>query len=283
MHHYKMGNIWLKNAASKKALEIAVDHKLNRWLGLNWSAVSTHITLHAFTCFTQLQAGEWLADLVLAGHVLGDGKRMAYRKVSGAQRAQYLDHDDLQATSLELEWDMEKELEEPGFDHFQLDGAVHQAMGSTQRTDLDLEPVQPSASPKGRFQRLQEDPDYISHYTRPPPKSNRCSFCWIFKLFCTAMCLFIIGILIGHYGHAQCPPSPTPSEPSDPHFSQEILKELKAEDLAQIFSADSNSNNNDEGSCARVEMDIDEFEMHIPVLFALHMENFEHVGKVSSS
>ncbi|XP_044290560.1 inactive N-acetylated-alpha-linked acidic dipeptidase-like protein 2 [Varanus komodoensis] len=160
---------------------------------------------------------------------------MAYRKVSGAQRAQYLDHDDLQATSLELEWDMEKELEEPGFDHFQLDGAVHQAMGSTQRTDLDLEPVQPSASPKGRFQRLQEDPDYISHYTRPPPKSNRCSFCWIFKLFCTAMCLFIIGILIGHYGHAQCPPSPTPSEPSDPHFSQEILKELKAEDLAQIF------------------------------------------------
>ncbi|XP_062988036.1 inactive N-acetylated-alpha-linked acidic dipeptidase-like protein 2 [Elgaria multicarinata webbii] len=163
------------------------------------------------------------------------GKKMAYHKVSGDQRAQYLDDDDLKATSLELEWDMEKELEEPGFDDFHLDGEVHQPAGSTQNADIDLEPIQPSASPKGRFQRLQEDPDYVSHYTRPAPKSNRCSFCRIFKLFCTAMGLFILGILIGHYGHAQCPPSPTPSEPSDPQFSQEILKGLKGKDLAQIF------------------------------------------------
>ena len=43
---------------------------------------------------------------------------MAYQKVNADQRApghsQYLDNDDLQATALDLEWDMEKELEEPG-------------------------------------------------------------------------------------------------------------------------------------------------------------------------
>ncbi|XP_065267166.1 inactive N-acetylated-alpha-linked acidic dipeptidase-like protein 2 [Emys orbicularis] len=164
---------------------------------------------------------------------------MAYRKVNADQRtqghSQYLDNDDLQATTLELEWDMEKELEEPGFDHFQLDGTVDHHSGNSQNTDIDLEPIQPSASPKGRFQRLQEDPDYVSHYTRPAPKSNHCNFCRIFKLFCTVLTLFIFGILIGYYAHKKCPPSPTPSEPSDPHFYHDILKEIKAENIQKIF------------------------------------------------
>ncbi|XP_053895825.1 inactive N-acetylated-alpha-linked acidic dipeptidase-like protein 2 isoform X1 [Malaclemys terrapin pileata] len=167
------------------------------------------------------------------------GKKMAYRKVNADQRtqghAQYLDNDDLQATTLELEWDMEKELEEPGFDHFQLDGTVDHHSGNSQNTNIDLEPIQPSASPKGRFQRLQEDPDYVSHYTRPAPKSKRCNFCRIFKLFCTVLILFIFGILIGYYAHKKCPPSPTPSEPSDPHFYHDILKEIKAENIQKIF------------------------------------------------
>nr|XP_016847486.1 PREDICTED: inactive N-acetylated-alpha-linked acidic dipeptidase-like protein 2 isoform X4 [Anolis carolinensis] len=163
------------------------------------------------------------------------GKKMTYHKVSGDQRSQYLDNDDLQATSLELEWDMEKELEEPGFDHFRMDGRVHEPVEETQNTDIDLEPIQPSASPKGRFQRLQEDPDYVSHYARTPPKSNRCNFCQIFKPFCTAVSLFILGILIGYYGHAQCPTSPTLSEPSDSDISQDIIKEIRAEDIEQIF------------------------------------------------
>ncbi|XP_039345572.1 inactive N-acetylated-alpha-linked acidic dipeptidase-like protein 2 [Mauremys reevesii] len=167
------------------------------------------------------------------------GKKMAYRKVNADQRiqghSQYLDNDDLQATTLELEWDMEKELEEPGFDHFQLDGTVDHHSGNSQNTNIDLEPIQPSASPKGRFQRLQEDPDYVSHYTRPAPKSNRCNFCRIFKLFCTVLILFIFGILIGYYAHKKCPPSPTSSEPSYPHFYQEILKEIKAENIQKIF------------------------------------------------
>lgn len=164
---------------------------------------------------------------------------MAYHKVNADQRAQghspYLDNDELQATALELEWDMEKELEEPGFDHFRLDGAAQQHLGNSQSPDLDLEPIQPSSSPKGRFQRLQEDPDYISHYTRPAPKSNRCSFFRILKVFCTVLILFIFGIVIGYYARKKCPSPPASQEPNSPHIYHEILKEIKAENIQRIY------------------------------------------------
>lgn len=164
---------------------------------------------------------------------------MAYHKVNADQRAQghspYLDSDELQATALELEWDMEKELEEPGFDHFRLDSAAQHHLGNSQSPELDLEPIQPSSSPKGRFQRLQEDPDYVSHYTRQAPKSNRCSFLRLLKVFCTALILFIFGIVIGYYAHKKCPSPPTPQEPNNPHIYHEILKEIKAENIRQIY------------------------------------------------
>ncbi|XP_071422379.1 inactive N-acetylated-alpha-linked acidic dipeptidase-like protein 2 isoform X2 [Pithys albifrons albifrons] len=166
-------------------------------------------------------------------------KKMAYHKVSADQRAQghspYLDNDELQATALELEWDMEKELEEPGFDHFRLDGAVQHRPGHSQGPDLDLEPIQPSSSPKGRFQRLQEDPDYISHYTRQAPKSNRCSLFRILKVFCTALILFIFGMVVGYYARKKCPSPPASQEPNNPHIYREILKEIKAENIQQIY------------------------------------------------
>ncbi|NXS93909.1 NADL2 protein, partial [Jacana jacana] len=164
---------------------------------------------------------------------------MAYHKVNADQRAQghspYLDNDELQATALELEWDMEKELEEPGFDHFRLDGVVQHHLGNSQSPDLDLEPIQPSSSPKGRFQRLQEDPDYFSHYTRQAPKSNRCSFVQILKVFCTALILFIFGIVIGYYARKKCPSPPTSQEPNNLHIYHEILKEIKAENIQRIY------------------------------------------------
>ncbi|XP_005506675.3 inactive N-acetylated-alpha-linked acidic dipeptidase-like protein 2 isoform X1 [Columba livia] len=166
-------------------------------------------------------------------------KKMAYHKVNADQRAQghspYLDSDDLQATALDLEWDMEKELEEPGFDHFRLDGAIQRHLGHSQSPDLDLEPIQPSSSPKGRFQRLQEDPDYVSHYMRQTPKSNRCSFFQILKVFCTALIVFIFGIVIGYYARKKCPSPPTSQEPNNPHLYHEILKEIKAENIQQIY------------------------------------------------
>ncbi|XP_066049857.1 inactive N-acetylated-alpha-linked acidic dipeptidase-like protein 2 [Chamaea fasciata] len=164
---------------------------------------------------------------------------MAYHKVNADQRAQghspYLDSDELQATALELEWDMEKELEEPGFDHFRLDSTAQQHLGNSQSPDLDLEPIQPSSSPKGRFQRLQEDPDYVSHYTRQAPKSNRCSFFRILKVFCTALVLFIFGIVIGYYARKKCPSPPASREPNNPHIYREILKEIRAENIHRIY------------------------------------------------
>ncbi|NWR98382.1 NADL2 protein, partial [Motacilla alba] len=164
---------------------------------------------------------------------------MAYHKVNADQRAQghspYLDNDELQATALDLEWDMEKELEEPGFDHFRLDSAAQHHLGNSQSPDLDLEPIQPSSSPKGRFQRLQEDPDYISHYTRQAPKSNRCSFFRILKVFCTALILFIFGIVIGYYARKKCPSPPTSQKPNNPQIYHEILKEIKAENIHRIY------------------------------------------------
>ncbi|NXA79997.1 NADL2 protein, partial [Thryothorus ludovicianus] len=164
---------------------------------------------------------------------------MAYHKVNAEQRAQghspYLDSDELQATALELEWDMEKELEEPGFDHFHLESTAQHPLGNSQSPDLDLEPIQPSSSPKGRFQRLQEDPDYVSHYTRQAPKSNRCSFSRILKVFCTALILFIFGIVIGYYARKKCPSPPTSQEPNNPHIYHEILKEIKAENIQRIY------------------------------------------------
>ncbi|XP_068403539.1 inactive N-acetylated-alpha-linked acidic dipeptidase-like protein 2 isoform X3 [Eschrichtius robustus] len=164
---------------------------------------------------------------------------MAYQKVNADRRApghsQYLDNDDLQATALDLEWDMEKELEEPGFDQFQLDSAENQNLENSETTDLNLDPIQPATSPKGRFQRLQEESDYVTHYTRSAPKSNPCNFCRLLKIFCTAIILFISGILIGYYTHKNCSSNATSSGTLDLQLYQEILKTIQAEDIRKSF------------------------------------------------
>ncbi|XP_014401636.1 PREDICTED: inactive N-acetylated-alpha-linked acidic dipeptidase-like protein 2 [Myotis brandtii] len=167
------------------------------------------------------------------------GKKMAYQKVNADQRApghsQYLDNDDLQATALDLEWDMEKELEEPGFDQFHLDSAENQNLESSETADLNLDSIQPATSPKGRFQRLQEESDYATRYTRSAPKSNHCTFCRLLKILCTATILFIFGILIGYYAHKNCPSNATSSGTLDHQLYQEILQTIQAEDIKKTF------------------------------------------------
>ncbi|XP_012871613.1 PREDICTED: inactive N-acetylated-alpha-linked acidic dipeptidase-like protein 2 [Dipodomys ordii] len=167
------------------------------------------------------------------------GKKMAYQKVNADQRtsghSQYLDNDDLQTTALDLEWDMEKELEEPGFDQFQLDNAENQNLGHSDASDLHLDCIQPATSPKGRFQRLQEESDYISHYTRSSPKNSRGSVCHFLKLLTIATVLFIFGILIGYYTHASCPSDAISSTTNEPQLYQEILKTIQAEDIKKSF------------------------------------------------
>lgn len=172
-------------------------------------------------------------------HTSSQGKKMAYQKVNADQRApghsQYLDNDDLQATALDLEWDMEKELEEPGFDQYQLDSAENQNLENSETADLNLDSIQPATSPKGRFQRLQEEPDYTTRYTRSAPKSNHCNFSRLLKILCTAIILFIFGILIGYYAHKKCPSNSTSSGTLDRQLYQEILKTIQAEDIKKTF------------------------------------------------
>ncbi|NP_001313217.1 inactive N-acetylated-alpha-linked acidic dipeptidase-like protein 2 [Mus musculus] len=167
------------------------------------------------------------------------GKKMAYQKVKADLRtsghSQYLDNDELQATALDLEWDMEKELEEPGFDQFQPDSAEHQNLGHSETLDLHLDSIQPATSPKGRFQRLQEESDCVTHYTRSAPKNNHCSFCYMLKILCIATTLFIFGIIIGYYAHMNCPSDASPSGTNNPQLYQDILKTIKAEDIKKSF------------------------------------------------
>lgn len=164
---------------------------------------------------------------------------MAYQKVNADLRTSgnspYLDNDDIQATALDLEWDMEKELEEPGFDQFQQDNAETQNLGHSETLDLHLDSIQPATSPKGRFQRLEEEPDYVTHYTRSAPKRKYCNFCYLLKIVCTATILFIFGILIGYYAHMNCPSDATPSGTKDLQLYQDILKTIKAEDIKKYF------------------------------------------------
>ncbi|XP_075412163.1 inactive N-acetylated-alpha-linked acidic dipeptidase-like protein 2 [Tenrec ecaudatus] len=164
---------------------------------------------------------------------------MAYQRVNAEQRAPgqspYLDSDDLQVAALDLEWDMERELEEPGLDPFQLEGSRNQNPGQSETEDLNLGSIQPATSPKGRFQRLQEDPDYVTSYTRSAPKSNQCNFCRLLKILCTAAILLIFGLLIGYYAHKNCPPNAKSSGTDDPQLYQEILKAIQAEDIKKSF------------------------------------------------
>ncbi|XP_066097109.1 inactive N-acetylated-alpha-linked acidic dipeptidase-like protein 2 isoform X2 [Saccopteryx bilineata] len=167
------------------------------------------------------------------------GKKMAYQKVNADQRApghsQYLDNDELQATALDLEWDMEKELEEPGFDQFQIESAENQNLENSETVDLNLDSIHPATSPKGRFQRLQEESDFAPRYTRSIPRSDHCNFNRLLKILCTAIILLIFGILIGYYAHKNCPLNATSSGTLDHQLYQDILKTIQAEEIKMTF------------------------------------------------
>ncbi|KAJ4943892.1 hypothetical protein JOQ06_006385 [Pogonophryne albipinna] len=87
-----------------------------------------------------------------------------------------------------------------------------------------MEPIQPSVSvsPHGRFERLQEDPNYISHFTRAPGhKGQRKIHCFLLRYFLTGVGLFVLGLLIGWF---TCTPAVKP--PSPPVDSSDLLEDL---------------------------------------------------------
>uniref|UniRef100_A0A8K9XUA8 Uncharacterized protein n=1 Tax=Oncorhynchus mykiss TaxID=8022 RepID=A0A8K9XUA8_ONCMY len=113
------------------------------------------------------------------------------------------------------------ELQNPGLslDHFQLACVENRTVDNSNRADLDmhLEPIQPSVSvsPHGRFERLQKDPNYISHFTRAPPKGQWRSSCSLVRYMLAGVGLFILGFLIGHYTHR-------PAHPRIPRYTDHL-------------------------------------------------------------
>uniref|UniRef100_A0A3P9BZN2 N-acetylated alpha-linked acidic dipeptidase like 2 n=1 Tax=Maylandia zebra TaxID=106582 RepID=A0A3P9BZN2_9CICH len=163
------------------------------------------------------------------------GKIMAYRKVCDAQGGPLVGEVLHCSGGLDLDWDLDKEeLQEPGpsMDH----------PGPDPDPEL-MEPIQPSVSvsPHGRFERLQEDPNYISHFTRAPGhKGQRRLHCFLVKYFLAGVALFVLGALIGWFTHTSTIKSPVlPPDSSD--LLEELLKGITADkiDALQNLSDDS--------------------------------------------
>ncbi|XP_069753041.1 inactive N-acetylated-alpha-linked acidic dipeptidase-like protein 2 isoform X3 [Narcine bancroftii] len=176
---------------------------------------------------------------------------MAYRKVD--QRfpihTQDLDTEELPVTSLDLEWDMEKELEESEFEGFETDDSrTHHLGNSTGNTELDMEFVQPSISPRGRFERLEEECDYVAQ-TRTAPKVQQNNFPRKAKLIAAGITIFICGLLIGYYGRKNISkntlesnattttmPSPSSSgEPDDRKIIHDVLQTIRGSRIRNFF------------------------------------------------
>ncbi|TDH08248.1 hypothetical protein EPR50_G00095890 [Perca flavescens] len=153
---------------------------------------------------------------------------MAYRKVCDAQGGPMVSEVLHCSGGMDLDWDLEKEeLQEPGpsMDRMQTQHMDCQRSDPVPDPDPELmEPIQPtvSVSPHGRFERLQEDPNYISHFTRAPGhKGQRRLHCFLLRYFLAGVGLFVLGLLIGRFTHTPVVKSPVP--PSD---SSDLLEEL---------------------------------------------------------
>ncbi|XP_053708516.1 inactive N-acetylated-alpha-linked acidic dipeptidase-like protein 2 isoform X1 [Synchiropus splendidus] len=156
---------------------------------------------------------------------------MAYRKVCDSQGGPMVSDVLNCSGALDLAWEMKKEeLQEPGnsLDHMQMQhvDCQHSSRSNT-GPDPDpelMEPIQPpvSVSPHGRFERLQEDPNYISHFTRASGhKGQRHRHCLLFRYFIAAVGMFVLGLLIGWFAHN--PPAKAKRLTSD---SSDLLEEL---------------------------------------------------------
>ncbi|KAK2836036.1 hypothetical protein Q5P01_016520 [Channa striata] len=166
--------------------------------------------------------------------------KMAYRKVGDTQAGPLVGEVLHCSRGLDLDWDLDKEdLQEPGpsMERMQMQHVDCQISGcSDPGPDPDpelMEPIQPSVSvsPHGRFERLQEDPNYISHFTRAPGhKGQRRLHCFLLRYFLGASGLFILGLLIGWFTHTPTRKLPVPqSDSSD--LLEDLLKEITADKI----------------------------------------------------
>ncbi|XP_040284184.1 inactive N-acetylated-alpha-linked acidic dipeptidase-like protein 2 isoform X1 [Bufo bufo] len=172
------------------------------------------------------------------------GNDLSYLKLESDRRTlpdlHYMENDDITTSALELEWDMETELEELGTEQLQSDGFIpcHEKNSTAMRSHT-VASNQLSISPKGRFQRLEEEPEYFSHYTESKPKTSQ-QFCTIVKTFSIFMFTFLIGILIGYFSKgnptsSSCISSDEPDSSDDITIINEIVKDITKENIEQYY------------------------------------------------
>ncbi|XP_038163108.1 inactive N-acetylated-alpha-linked acidic dipeptidase-like protein 2 [Cyprinodon tularosa] len=185
---------------------------------------------------------------------------MAYSKVCDTQTGP-LDGEVLHRSgSLELDWDLDKEeLQEAGAsgDCTQTQHSDCQRSGcSDPGPDPDPESLEPipnsvSVSPHGRFERLQEDPNYISHFTRSAGhKGQRRLHGFILRYFLSGLGIFLVGILVGWFTHTPSKPASTPL-PESPDLLEELLRGIKAEKINALQKSFSSLPDDSEESRAR--------------------------------
>ncbi|KAI5614703.1 inactive N-acetylated-alpha-linked acidic dipeptidase-like protein 2 [Silurus asotus] len=175
-----------------------------------------------------------------------EGADMAYTKAYASHGISMQPQDlecDEQLTSVDLEWEMEPEMDEHGLDNFRLECADSQTMENLPSGEIitDQGINQPSVSPHGRFERLQEDPNYVLQYSGTVPKAHKISVTCIIKYLLIAAGAFILGLLIGLHGKQ------TEGQPAKPTGSTDMLdkvlqnitaENIQAQKSQAIFSLD---------------------------------------------
>ncbi|XP_062869507.1 inactive N-acetylated-alpha-linked acidic dipeptidase-like protein 2 [Trichomycterus rosablanca] len=161
---------------------------------------------------------------------------MAFRKAHANHNRSMLlqDLESKEPTSLDLEWDMEKELEEPGLDSFRPVCVDTRSFENPSSVGMnpDQDTIQPSVSPHGRFERLQEDPNYVTHFSRTGPKEHKMSASCIAKSLLAGTGVFVLGLLIGLYAHGTKEQTTPPKTSSD--IMEKVLQSITAEKIQAI-------------------------------------------------
>uniref|UniRef100_A0A3Q1BZI3 N-acetylated alpha-linked acidic dipeptidase like 2 n=1 Tax=Amphiprion ocellaris TaxID=80972 RepID=A0A3Q1BZI3_AMPOC len=182
---------------------------------------------------------------------------MAYRKVCDTQGGPLVGEVLHCSGGMDLDWDLDKEeLQEsgPSMDRMQMQHVDCQRSDAGPDPDPELmEPIQPSVSvsPHGRFERLQEDPNYISHFTRAPGhKGQRRLHCFLVRYLLAGVGLFLLGVLIGWFTHTSTIKPPIqPPDSSD--LLEDLLRRITADKIDALQRSFSSLSDDSEESRAR--------------------------------
>ncbi|XP_018421604.1 PREDICTED: inactive N-acetylated-alpha-linked acidic dipeptidase-like protein 2 [Nanorana parkeri] len=178
-------------------------------------------------------------ELPVAAAYLKRGKDVSYQKfgvdMKTVSEMNYMESDDIPSSALDLEWDMETELEELGSEHFQPDNFANHNINSAINKPHIPTSSQLSTSPKGRFQRLEEEPEYFSHCAHLKTKTSK-DFCTVMKAFSIVMFTFILGILVGYFSKtipssSNCLLLNELTTSSEIHTINEILNDISKENI----------------------------------------------------